>query len=321
MKDAEFTHYQFMATLDRRTCARCGERDGEIFALADMEQGENAPPMHPRCRCTICATFDTPKGKSRKSGERAAREADRERVPADMTYKDWRAVYVERSKTFTTWRAETDARYAAAAKPKLPARNYDCELAKAIGRDHYDKVRDLVEGTKHTNAAQIWCKFEDEMRVGSATSAETYHQGGKIYFKTKAVAAGDTISTPYQTLFHEGGHLIDWLNLKFNNATWQNEYYSLRYKSGAFIKAIDKDFKQMIKTKKTALQSARLAKAEEITGMVKAEQWRKLYDGGYISWDVYFDLGYGYATAAKKKKIIADILGSVHIIENQSKSW
>ena len=96
MKDAEFTHYQFMATLDRRTCARCGERDGEIFALADMEQGENAPPMHPRCRCTICATFDTPKGKSRTSGERAAREVNRERVLADMTYKDWRAVYIER---------------------------------------------------------------------------------------------------------------------------------------------------------------------------------------------------------------------------------
>ena len=141
MKDAEFTHYQFMATLDRRTCIRCGERDGEIFALKDMNQGENAPPLHPRCRCTIVATFDTPKSKSRTSQERAARDfgnspkgktlefetvkssrpnatietpfgkvnvgnvkgkiVDSEagghykRVPADMTYKEWKAVYID----------------------------------------------------------------------------------------------------------------------------------------------------------------------------------------------------------------------------------
>ena len=97
MTDAEFTHYQFMATLDRRTCARCGERDGEIFALKDMNQGENAPPLHPRCRCTIVATFDTPKSRSKPTGERSARETGdrRERAPADMTYRDWKAVYID----------------------------------------------------------------------------------------------------------------------------------------------------------------------------------------------------------------------------------
>ena len=85
-----------MATLDRRTCARCGEKDGEIFALKDMNQGENAPPLHPRCRCTIVATFDTPTSKGKKSGERFAREVSRERAPADMTYKEWKAVYIDK---------------------------------------------------------------------------------------------------------------------------------------------------------------------------------------------------------------------------------
>ena len=73
-----------MATLDRRTCIRCGERDGEIFALKDMNRGENAPPLHPRCRCTIVAYLDKP------TGERFARQVKRERVPADVTYKEWR---------------------------------------------------------------------------------------------------------------------------------------------------------------------------------------------------------------------------------------
>ena len=113
MTDAEFTHYQFMATLDRRTCARCGERDGEIFALKDMNQGENAPPLHPRCRCTIVATFDTPKSRSKPVGERSARETGdkRERAPADMTYRDWKAVYIDKSKTLAEWRSAKDAKY------------------------------------------------------------------------------------------------------------------------------------------------------------------------------------------------------------------
>ena len=72
MKEADFENYQYCAAMDRRTCARCGELDGEIFPLSAMNQGENAPPLHPRCRCTIVATFDSPGKRGKTSGERAA---------------------------------------------------------------------------------------------------------------------------------------------------------------------------------------------------------------------------------------------------------
>ena len=82
MKAADFTHYQFMATLDRRTCARCGEHDGEVYKLSEMNQGENAPPLHARCRCTIVAYLDVAKGE---------RVAGRERLPENVTYRQWQA--------------------------------------------------------------------------------------------------------------------------------------------------------------------------------------------------------------------------------------
>ena len=90
-------------------------RDGEIFPLSAMNQGENAPPLHPRCRCTIVATFDSPGKRGKTSGERAARDENgrRTRVPADMTYKDWKAVYIDKSKTFDAWQKEMEAKYAA----------------------------------------------------------------------------------------------------------------------------------------------------------------------------------------------------------------
>ena len=115
MKEADFENYQYCAAMDRRTCARCGELDGEIFPLSAMNQGENAPPLHPRCRCTIVATFDSPGKRGKTSGERAARDENgrRTRVPADMTYKDWKAVYIDKTKTFDAWQKEMDTKYAA----------------------------------------------------------------------------------------------------------------------------------------------------------------------------------------------------------------
>ena len=46
-----------------------------------MNQGENAPPMHPRCRCTIIAYME---GVGR--GERIA---GRTRISADVSYRQW----------------------------------------------------------------------------------------------------------------------------------------------------------------------------------------------------------------------------------------
>ena len=60
-----------------------------------------------RCRCTIVAYLD-----GSDKGQRATRDDDGsyQRVPADMSYRDWKAVYIDKSKTFETWQAEFDAR-------------------------------------------------------------------------------------------------------------------------------------------------------------------------------------------------------------------
>ena len=131
MKAAEFTHYQFMATLDRRTCARCGERDGEVYKLSEMNQGENAPPMHARCRCTIVAYLE-----GSDKGQRATRDDDGkyQRIPADMSYRDWKAVYIDKTKTLETWRAEFDARRQADEQSPLRQRGRQVIEDLAAGR-------------------------------------------------------------------------------------------------------------------------------------------------------------------------------------------
>ena len=85
---AGLEHYQFMAALDRRTCPRCGSLDGRIFEVEESMPGENFPPLHPRCRCTVCTSLGEVRGK--RIAER------RVKLDGNVTYEQWKAKYIEK---------------------------------------------------------------------------------------------------------------------------------------------------------------------------------------------------------------------------------
>lgn len=73
--DAGIEQYEFMASLDERTCEVCGKLDGKIFAVSDAVVGENYPPVHPNCRCTTVAVFpERQGGKKSKTYEEWSKE-------------------------------------------------------------------------------------------------------------------------------------------------------------------------------------------------------------------------------------------------------
>lgn len=51
-REAGVEEYEFMATLEVRTCDVCGSLDGKHFKVSEAKTGVNYPPMHPNCRCT-----------------------------------------------------------------------------------------------------------------------------------------------------------------------------------------------------------------------------------------------------------------------------
>ena len=51
-KDAGVVKYEFLAVLDSRTSPTCASLNGEVFKTENAMEGENYPPMHPRCRST-----------------------------------------------------------------------------------------------------------------------------------------------------------------------------------------------------------------------------------------------------------------------------
>jgi len=104
IKESGMKYYRFVATLDRRTSATCRDHDGHIYPVDDYSPGTNAPPLHPHCRSTIVGSL---KGDSKPKGERGARNADGKyiRVPASMTYEDWKTVYIDKKMTIEEWKA------------------------------------------------------------------------------------------------------------------------------------------------------------------------------------------------------------------------
>lgn len=92
---------EIVGTLDRNTCDSCGGLDGKVMKRTEARAGSTAPPFHPNCRCCI-VPYDA---ELSTGGRRTARdpETGKSIVIDDMTYKDWKAVYVDKTKTMEEW--------------------------------------------------------------------------------------------------------------------------------------------------------------------------------------------------------------------------
>ena len=95
--ELDVEEFEFVGTLDGRTCTDCGGLDGKHFPLKDMQPGVNAAPMHPFCRCTTAPYFDD---EFTVNGYRAGKNTQTGEInyfPANMTYKEWHDRYIKTS--------------------------------------------------------------------------------------------------------------------------------------------------------------------------------------------------------------------------------
>lgn len=88
MQRAGVEEYQWLGTLDKRTCPVCGALDGRRFTVKYATVGVTLPPAHPFCRCTIVPYL----GDDAADATRFARDAQGAgiKVPAGTSYEQWR---------------------------------------------------------------------------------------------------------------------------------------------------------------------------------------------------------------------------------------
>ena len=93
--DLNLEQYEYLATLDKRTCKDCGALDGKVFNVADAVTGLNYPPMHPNDRCTTVPYYK--EDEFGPDDTRIARDENGKniKVPANMSFNEWKKMYID----------------------------------------------------------------------------------------------------------------------------------------------------------------------------------------------------------------------------------
>jgi len=171
----EIEKYQFLATLDDRTSDICQSMDLQVFPVADMEEGVNAPPMHVNCRSTTVA-FD----EESKNDTRIARNIDGKniQVPGDMSYKEWHDKYIKTDDEFLHKYDKYDVTeggkytkldpnmsqeaYEAKIDPEVQGQFATLENPKGISKRDWGQLWDsdngYIQSDSYTNLNNAWRK-------------------------------------------------------------------------------------------------------------------------------------------------------------------
>lgn len=108
---------EVVETLDRSTCDICSALDGQTMKRSEASAGSTAPPFHTNCR-GIIVPYDV---ELSKDGNRTARDPETGKsieIP-DMPFKDWKAVYADKTKQLGEWKQDQKPARILALKQKV----------------------------------------------------------------------------------------------------------------------------------------------------------------------------------------------------------
>lgn len=94
-KESGVEWYKILATLDNKTSEICREQDGKKYRVEDATVGTNYPPFHIFCRTTTVPDYGEESEGVRMARDRTGKAI---KVPADMTYPEWKKKYLDNSK-------------------------------------------------------------------------------------------------------------------------------------------------------------------------------------------------------------------------------
>ena len=156
-----FDEYTYVACGGSDVCDACKALDGKHFRVEDMMPGENAPPMHPCCHCSVAAYMD------------------------DEAYEEWLDSYSEHGLDFETWKRINEGESGNISSLRIGSNQVPLNKIKseAYGRK-FNKV------TKNTSVNNSLRKYARAMLVHrNGTDGEDLYiisakTGKKLFSKT-----------------------------------------------------------------------------------------------------------------------------------------
>lgn len=206
-----------------KSCAFCTMLAGRGFAYTSEEAaGGEGNKYHDDCLCRVIPSW----GKQTLSGYDPDKYKDlyesAKRMAAD-------AGESTSSRNVLTWMREQfthDLTDGSTLDPELRIPR-GCALYKALGRKHALHVDKMLNASKHPDTARLWAKYAKDYLILDKGFGGTAHFSpvrGGIFLDLEKIFTGDDAHRPYQTLFHETAHMLDYLLGK-------DTYYSAQAKN------------------------------------------------------------------------------------------
>lgn len=88
------------------------------------------------------------------------------------------------------------------------------DLERRIGLRRASNVNKLLAQSKHPDTARLWAKYADRYKIINADHTGTAHfdpKDGGIRLDLKRIGQSGHGRRPYDTFFHETGHMLDWM--------------------------------------------------------------------------------------------------------------
>lgn len=172
---------QWLATPDGRTRDSHVEIDLEVVELEENFSNGCEYPGDPggdpaevyNCRCAMIPWLD--RFGDKFDGERAMNLHG-------MTYDEWKESH---RRDAISKVVEQDV-VEQIQQRTVVVRNYDSPIARAVGRDEYDSICDMLDACENDNVREAYISQFDKILVGSTTEQGAYHSTGSIYFDAKS---------------------------------------------------------------------------------------------------------------------------------------
>ena len=153
--------YEILATLDSKTCGVCGELDGKLYEIGKEVVGVNMPPFHPLCRCTDVPYYDDTPTEDLTRVARDPETGKTYEVPADMTWKEWKKKFIEKTSKFDTIEPEnTKEEIQVHSVGKIDRNIYKC-ITDDIVTDEViitdERIGHIKE--RHPNDYERYCEY------------------------------------------------------------------------------------------------------------------------------------------------------------------
>ena len=174
-------------------------------------------------------------------------------------------------------------------------RDYNSSIAKGVGREHYEKIHDIIDNCDNVNIKKIFKKYENLINYEHSTK-RAHQYFDTIYLNIEQDSKGSSYQKPYEIFFHEIGHGFDFKN-RYNSNNLKTirrnmSCFSSSYKDGLFPNTIKQEVKEMVD---------KVDKEFKMEFKVNKNNYQWLLKNGFISsWK------YGYL---EKSNFVPDFLG------------